>query len=66
MHCVNNTMSALLSRVPGLEDAESFMDVFSSNWHYAVVYVAFVIAIVLCVKLLGPIDEKALRNGESI
>ncbi|MBQ0044321.1 MAG: CPBP family intramembrane metalloprotease [Bacteroidales bacterium] len=66
MHCVNNTMSALLSRVPGLEDAETFMDIFSSNWHYMVVYVAFVIAIVLCVKLLGQVDEKALRSSESI
>lgn len=66
MHCVNNTLSALLSRVPGLEDAETFMDVFSNNWLYMLVYVAMMLALILCVKSLCRIDEKALGNGESI
>ena len=34
MHCVNNTMAALLSRVPQFEDAESFVDVMNP-WSYA-------------------------------
>lgn len=34
MHCVNNTMAALLSRVPQFEEAESFVDIMNP-WSYA-------------------------------
>ena len=33
MHCVNNTLATLLSRIPGMGEAESFMDVLSP-WAY--------------------------------
>ena len=34
MHCVNNTMAALLSRIPQFEEAESFVDIMNP-WSYA-------------------------------
>lgn len=39
MHCVNNTFSVLMSRIPALEEADSFMDVMSP-WAYAGVFIA--------------------------
>ena len=49
MHCANNTMAALLSRVPQFEDAESFIDIMNP-WSYAgicVCCVAFLAATVV-------------------
>ncbi len=43
MHCVNNTLSLCLSRIPGFEDAEGFMDVMPAGWYWG----AFAVAIVL-------------------
>lgn len=39
MHCVNNTFSVLMSRIPALEEADTFMDVMSP-WAYAGVFIA--------------------------
>ena len=41
MHCVNNTFAALMTRIPSLADAETFMDVMSP-WAYACVFIASV------------------------
>lgn len=49
MHCANNTMAALLSRVPQFEDAESFIDIMNP-WSYAgicVCCIAFLAATVV-------------------
>ena len=56
MHCVNNTFAALMSRIPSLEDAETFMDVMSP-WAYACIYVACVL--IVCSALI------ILRNIKS-
>ena len=34
MHCVNNTIAVLLSRIPGLEDAESWIDVLGEHMYW--------------------------------
>lgn len=39
MHCVNNTFSVLMSRIPALEEADTFMDVMSP-WAYACAFIA--------------------------
>ena len=39
MHCVNNTFAALMTRIPSLEEAETFMDILSP-WAYVCVFIA--------------------------
>ena len=41
MHCVNNTMAVLLTRIPSLEEIDSFTEIFSP-WAYAGIFVACV------------------------
>ena len=60
MHCVNNTLATLLSRIPGLGEAESFMDVLSP-WAYALEFVACVCIIVAAVAALSGIR---IKDGE--
>ena len=45
MHCVNNTFAALMTRIPSLAEAETFMDIMSP-WAYACIVVA-------CLAIIG-------------
>lgn len=56
MHCVNNTFAALMTRIPSLAEAETFMDVMSP-WAYICVYIAC--ALIVCSTLLIFRGEKA-------
>ena len=56
MHCVNNTFAALMTRIPSLSEAETFMDVMSP-WAYICVYIAC--ALIVCSTLLIFRGEKA-------
>ena len=62
MHCVNNTFSLLLSKIPGLEDIESFMDILSP-WTYAGIYVACVLMLASAVILITGIPVKDTKMG---
>ena len=62
MHCVNNTVSLLLSKIPGLEDIESFMDILSP-WAYAGIYVACVLMLASAVILITGIPVKDTKMG---
>ena len=62
MHCVNNTFSVLLSRIPGLEDIESFMDILSP-WAYAGIYLACVLMLASAVILITGIPVKDTKMG---
>jgi membrane protease YdiL (CAAX protease family) len=42
MHCVNNTLALITSRIPSLTDAETFMDIMSP-WAYVCIYIASVL-----------------------
>lgn len=42
MHCVNNTLALITSRIPSLADAETFMDIMSP-WAYVCIYIASVL-----------------------
>ena len=44
MHCVNNTLSVVISRIPGLEDAEFFADIMSP-WAYVLAVLLFAVAL---------------------
>ena len=58
MHCVNNTFAALTTRIPSLEEAETFMDVLSP-WAYICVFVACVLIICSILVILRGINRQA-------
>ena len=62
MHCVNNTFSVILSRIPSLEDAETFMDILSP-WAYAGIYIACVLMLASAIILLTGIPVKDAKMG---
>ena len=49
MHCVNNTLAAVTTRIPSLSEAETFMDILSP-WAYVCIMVASVL--IICCSLL--------------
>ncbi len=65
MHCVNNTLSVLMSRVPDFAEAETFMDVLSP-WAYAGVYIACVLMLACAIVVLKniPIKDDAMGGCE--
>lgn len=68
MHCVNNTMAVVFSRIPSLEEAESFADVLSP-WAYAGVFVAcvaFVAAACVVLRNIPFSTEGARSNCDEI
>lgn len=58
MHCVNNTMAAIFSRIPSLQEADSFIDVMSP-WAYWCIFTACAVFIVCAIITLLGIKEKA-------
>ena len=52
MHCVNNAVSVVLSRIPGLDEDATMCDLFSEKWQYALVYAACAAVLALCVAKL--------------
>ena len=68
MHCVNNTMAVLFSKIPSLEEAESFSDVLSP-WAYAGIFVAcvaFVAATVVVLRNIPFSKDDARSNCDEI
>ncbi len=57
MHCVNNTFSVLLGRVPDFAEAETFMDVLSP-WAYAGIYAACVLMVGSALIILKAVPGK--------
>ena len=47
MHCVNNTISVVFSRIDAFEDADTFMDVIPSPAPYWIIFAAMAILLVL-------------------
>lgn len=56
MHCVNNTLSVIVSRIPGLEDAEFFADIMSP-WAYVSVVVLFAIALACGIAAISTLES---------
>ena len=56
MHCVNNTFAALMTRIPSLADAETFMDVMSP-WAYACIFAACVLIVCSTLIILRGIKD---------
>ena len=56
MHCVNNTMAVVLSRIPSLSDAETLMEVMSP-WAYVCVYLACLLFIAAALVTIRSVRE---------
>ena len=68
MHCVNNTMAVVFSKIPSLEEAEGFADVLSP-WAYAgvlVACVAFVAATAIVLRNIPFSKDDARSNCDEI
>lgn len=67
MHFVNNTFALMISKVPSLTDAESFMDVLCP-WKYTCIYIAAILFLVSTVVILAgiPMKEGAKSNCDEI
>ena len=67
MHCVNNTLSVIVSRIPAFEDVEFFAEVMSP-WAYVLVILAFaaVLASGLVIMRSIPLKEGNLGGCDAI
>ena len=67
MHCVNNTMATIFSRIPAFEDAETFMDILSP-WKYAGAYIAclLILASALVIIRAIPIKDKKMGGCDKV
>ena len=57
MHCVNNTLAVVLGRIPGLEEAESWMDVFPGSQYWTICAVCALLTI-LIVRVFSRIPQE--------
>ena len=57
MHCINNTMAVILSKIPAFKDAETFMDVLSP-WAYWCIYAACLVVICCTVLVFRTKEER--------
>lgn len=63
MHCVNNTMAAIFSRIPDFRDAESFIDVMNP-WTYAGICLcsaAFIAATIVILMGIRPASASSQK-----
>ena len=58
MHCVNNTMAAVLGKIAIFENAETFMDVLSP-WAYWCIYAACIVVVFCTILAFRTKEEKA-------
>ena len=68
MHCVNNTMAVVFSKIPSLEEAEGFADILSP-WAYAgvlVACIAFVTATAVVLRNIPFSKDDARSNCDEI
>ncbi len=62
MHCVNNTFSVLMGRIPDFAEADTFMDVLSP-WAYAGIYIACIFMLLSAVVILKAVPVKDEKMG---
>ena len=57
MHCTNNTMAVIFSKIPQFKEAETFMDVLSP-WAYWSVYASCIVTVICALIVFGWRGEK--------
>ena len=62
MHCVNNTLSVIVSRIPAFEDVEFFADVMSP-WAYVAVIITFAVVLASGLIIIKSIPTKEGNLG---
>ena len=62
MHCANNTMAAIFSRIPAFEEAETFIDVMNP-WTYAGIFICCVAFLVSAIIVISGIPQKEENLG---
>lgn len=62
MHCANNTMAAVFSRIPALEEAKSFIDVINP-WTYAGIFICSAAFVVAAIIVFAGIPHKEGNPG---
>ncbi len=60
MHCVNNTLATVLSKIPGLSDCESFREVLSP-WAY---WLEFVACLCILAAAVAAFSSIPVKDGE--
>ncbi|MBQ7899285.1 MAG: CPBP family intramembrane metalloprotease [Bacteroidales bacterium] len=63
MHCVNNTLSVVVSKIPGLEDVEFFAEIMSP-WTYVPMLIAFAVALTCGLLIIRsiPLTQSPFRK----
>lgn len=59
MHCANNAFCIALSRIPGAEDIETTMQLFSNKAHYGILYALCVALLILFISRLLTTEFKS-------
>ena len=62
MHCANNTMAAIFSRIPAYEEAESFFEVMNP-WTYAGIFICCAAFLVSAIIVIAGIPQKEGNLG---
>lgn len=67
MHCVNNTFATVLSRIPALEDADTFMDILSP-WKYAAIFILSAVILACAVTIIRaiPVKDAGMGNCDKV
>ena len=67
MHCVNNTLAVISSKIPGLEDVDFFAQIMSP-WAYVLVILAFAVVLAsgLVIMRSIPLKEGNLGGCDAI
>ena len=62
MHCANNTMAAIFSRIPAFEEAESFIEVMNP-WTYTGIFICSAAFVVSAIIVISGIPHKEGNLG---
>lgn len=62
MHCVNNTMALIVSRIDALKDLDNYMDMFPDTWAWLIFYVACLNIVILCIYKFQRKDQIPENN----
>ena len=62
MHCVNNTLAAIFSRIPAWADADTFLDIMNP-WAYAGIFICSIAFIISAMIVMTGIPQKEGNLG---
>lgn len=63
MHCVNNTFSIILSRIPGIDEYDTVKDMLNNNWAYAAVVASGIMVLVFCIFMVSKVKPLSAKGS---